>query len=232
MIFVVDSVIFDMDGVLIDSRPVIEDAWREVARRHGKHLSGAEVECYVHGRTGAQTVEMLFPQHGLEQRLAIWAEVDRIEESAKYDPIPGAREVIADLTRAGVPLALVTSSWPRKIQAVLEQVGLVGAFKVHVTRDDISHGKPHPAPYLLACQRLPVRPHRALVFEDSRSGVRSAVTAGTICVGVGTDDLADVGVATVVPDLTDLTVVPESPGSVRLHGSWPVTIRIGEQCHE
>ncbi|MEU7060690.1 HAD family phosphatase [Streptomyces sp. NPDC046197] len=202
----VDAVVFDMDGVLIDSRPVIENAWRDVARRHGRTLTAADAERYVHGRTGSETVRLLFPDHSDSDRSAIWAEVDKVEEEAPYPAVPGADALATGLADRGVLLALATSSWARKIDNALGGLDLLDVFAVRVTRDDVTHGKPHPDPYLAACRRLGVRPQRTLVFEDSVSGVRSAVSAGAVCVGIGTHELIGAGAITVAPDFTNLSV--------------------------
>ncbi|MFI8456272.1 HAD family hydrolase [Kitasatospora sp. NPDC085464] len=202
----VEAVVFDMDGVLIDSRPVIEEAWRTVARRHGRVLADPEVEEYVHGRTGDQTVRLIFPDRSDADRKAIWAEVDTVEEEAPYRAVAGADGLATRLWRAGVPIGLATSSWTRKIDNALGGLGLLDVFRVRVTRDDVERGKPHPDPYLAACRGLGIRPQRALVFEDSVSGVRSAVAAGSVCVGIGGPALVEAGAVVAVPDFTALLV--------------------------
>ncbi|MFD5656325.1 HAD family hydrolase, partial [Streptomyces hirsutus] len=123
----VEAVVFDMDGVLIDSRPVIEEAWRSVARRHGRVLADPEIEEYVHGRTGDQTVRLIFPDHSDADRKVIWAEVDTVEEEAPYLAVPGADGIATRLRHAGVPVGLATSSWTRKIDNALGGLDLRAA---------------------------------------------------------------------------------------------------------
>ncbi|MCX5200693.1 HAD family phosphatase [Streptomyces sp. NBC_00237] len=217
--YAVDGVVFDMDGVIIDSRPVIENAWREVARRHEVALDPATFEHYVHGRTGAETVRALFPDHSHDQRMALWKEVDQIEEEAAYEAIDGVCAFVRALDGLGVRLALATSSWPRKIDNALGGLGLADAFAVRITRDDVSRGKPHPEPYLAAADALGIPAPRLLVFEDSTSGVRSATAAGAITVGIGAANLTEVGAATTVADFTPLKAVHEPTGTVRLEGT-------------
>ncbi|WP_441249950.1 HAD family hydrolase [Kitasatospora sp. McL0602] len=216
----IDGVVFDLDGVLIDSRPVIEGAWRAVAARHGRVVTAAEAEQLVHGRSGAETVVALFPGLSADGRAAVWAEVDRVEEEARYAPVPGAVELVRLLAGAGVPLGLATSSWTRKIDNALGGLGLLELLPVRVTRDDVDHGKPHPAAYLTAGRLLGVPPERVLVFEDSLSGVHSAVAAGAVCVGVGVggSDLLGAGAVALTPDLTGLGLAPGGPGRARLTG--------------
>jgi sugar-phosphatase len=213
----VEAVVFDMDGVLIDSRPVIERAWSEVARRHGRALTAADAERYVHGRTGAETVRMLFPGRTDQERKAIWAEVDAVEEDSPYPAVPGADTMALALAGAGAALALVTSSWPRKIDNALGRLGLLHLFAERVTRDDVANGKPHPDPYLVATRRLGTDPARTLVFEDSVSGVASAVAAGTVCVGIGGRELRAAGAVAVTGDFTPLSA-EAGPDGILLTG--------------
>ncbi|GAA2246611.1 hydrolase [Streptomyces ruber] len=210
----VEAVVFDMDGVLIDSRTVIENAWRDVARRHGRVLASADIEHHVHGRAGAETVRLLFPDHTDDQRAAIWAEVDELEEESPYQAVPGADALVLRLAQEGVPLALATAGWPRKIENALGRLGILHLFDTRVTRDDVTRGKPHPDPYLKAFESLGSAPARTLVFEDSLSGVTSAVAAGAVCVGIGGDGLRRAGAVAVADDFTGLLLETDARGAV------------------
>ncbi|MEV8443520.1 HAD family phosphatase [Actinosynnema sp. NPDC051121] len=219
------AVVFDMDGVLIDSRSVIEFAWREAAREYlARDLTEEEVRDHVHGRNGSHTVATLFPGFDERRQRDIWRHVDRIEETAPYEAIPGAAEFVLALADAGTALALVTSSWPAKIDHALDMIGVRDALPVVVHRDEVSQGKPHPEPYLKACSRLGLPPDEVVVFEDSVSGVRSAVDAGAWCIGVGSEDLGDTGVLLTVPDFTGVSVqLEERPtATVLVDGGVPV----------
>ena len=205
----VRAVIFDMDGVIIDSGQVIERAWSQAAERRGVFITAEQARHSIHGRTGAQTVKALFPTRSAEEHLAIWREVDSIEEVAAYGAIAGVQTFLRSLHDSGVAMALVTSGWTRKVDNVLSALGLSDIFPLRITRDQVERGKPHPEPYLTACRELGIRPDRALVFEDSHSGVASAVSAGTVCVGVGDPALRALGAVDVVPDFTSLTVTAD-----------------------
>ena len=118
-------------------------------------------------------------------------------------------EAIAWARGAGIPLALVTSATTRWAARALEPLGGIDAFDTTVTRDDIEVGKPDPACYALACERLAVDAAAALACEDAPDGVRSAAGAGVgTVVGVTTSftarQLLDAGATTTVPDLTTL----------------------------
>ncbi|GLZ39352.1 HAD family phosphatase [Actinokineospora sp. NBRC 105648] len=200
----VKAVLFDMDGVVVDSRAVIEAAWGEVFTRYtGRVLTPAAIEEHVHGRVGSYTVAALFPEHP-DAHAEIWSAVDELEENAHYQLIPGVRDLLAALTARGTVVGLVTGSWRAKVRNVLSLLDLPTPFATVVTREDVVHGKPHPEPYLLACAALAVDPTDALVFEDSASGVRSALAAGSRCVGIGGADLAAEGAHHVIADFTEL----------------------------
>jgi HAD superfamily hydrolase (TIGR01509 family) len=96
--------------------------------------------------------------------------------------MPGARELLAEVSAAGVPRALVTSAHRDLMAAVLEKTG--AAFDVTVCADDIRHGKPDPEPYLLAAGLLGVDPGRAVALEDSLTGIASAEAAGCAVIAV------------------------------------------------
>lgn len=213
------AIVLDLDGVVIDSLPVIERAWREVAARHGRELTDADIVQHVHGRHGQHTLAALFPDRPSAEQQSIWAHVDRIEEEAAYRPIGGVQAFIGDTRRGGIPTALVTSSWPRKIDRALRLLDVADAFAVVVSREDVRRGKPFPDPYLTACSRLGVPPARALVFEDSTSGVESALAAGALCVRIhGDAGVHRPGVVATIPDFTSLRLRPAGPGRYLLHG--------------
>ena len=96
---------------------------------------------------------------------------------------PGARELIAGLKEAGVPLALVTMSWRELVDRVMPALPS-GTFSTIVCGDEVGHGKPHPEPYQTACAILEVDPATAIVIEDSPTGVASGLAAGCRVVGV------------------------------------------------
>lgn len=214
----IDAVVFDMDGVIIDSRRVIEDAWRTVAGRRGKIIQNKDFDRHVHGRVGAETVRILFPDAAQEEQRRIWAEVDRVEESARYAEIPGATGFISMLGANHVLLGLATSSWPRKVGHVLRMLGMADTFAAVVTRDDIAESKPHPEIYLKISDLLGVSVGKMLVFEDSSNGVKSAAAARAVCIGIGGEDLEAAGAIATVPNFRCLSLDRQSPESCDLAG--------------
>ncbi|WP_426238070.1 HAD family hydrolase [Pseudomonas sp. TWP3-2] len=176
-----------MDGVLIQSRDVIEFAWTSVARKYGVGVDQTFIDDHIHGRPGGHTLQTLFGQFDEDQRVAIKQEVDAIEQVSKCPMVPGVAAFIARLKDRAVPLALVTSSWRARVDHVLQQHDLTDVFDSIICRDDVRSGKPAPDPYCLAAAQLGRQSAECLVFEDSVSGVQSAVSSGAECIGIGDD---------------------------------------------
>jgi len=188
------AVCFDMDGVLIQSREVITYAWASVAHEYGIRVSESCIQEHIHGRPGSHTLSVLFGQYAESERQIIKQRVDAIEETSLCQLVPGVREILQALARFKVPVALVTSSWPARIAHVLDQHGLERTFSTVVCRDDVTQGKPDPACYRIAAARLRVPIENCLVFEDSQSGAKAAISAGAQCLGIGDDaSLIDLG---------------------------------------
>jgi len=118
----------------------------------------------------------------------------------QVDARPGARELVTELRRLGVPLALASNSPRFLVDDALATAGLADAFGIIVTSDDVEHPKPAPDIYLLACERLGVPPSHALALEDSASGVTAAKAAGLDCIAVPMFAETDVSAADRVVD--------------------------------
>ncbi|PDP87865.1 HAD family hydrolase [Glycomyces fuscus] len=193
------TVLFDLDGVLVDSTASIRAGLTAWAVERG--LDVATVLEHHHGRTDAGLVRLVAPH------LDPVAEAPRIEahEAAAGDgvrAVPGARELLAALDAQGRPWAIVTSGSDRIARSRIGTAGLPLP-RVLVTADQVAEGKPHPAPYLLGAERMGAAPGRCVVVEDSASGVRSGLDAGMPVVAVAsTTDPGELAHATtVVEDL-------------------------------
>lgn len=208
------AVLFDMDGVLIDSNAVIERAWREAAEIYGKTISDQDMIKHIHGQPGPHTIQALFSHLPIEDQKKVQAHIIYTENTANYDPIPGVTQLITSLNTAGVCVGIVTSGWREKIDSVTAMLGVQDCISVIVERDDVTRGKPFPDPYLLAAKRLGIPAEKTIVFEDSKSGVQSAVSAGAFCVGIGSNELVECGAKLAIPDFTSIEVIPQQGGDV------------------
>lgn len=108
------AVLFDMDGVLIDSNAVIERAWHEAAQISGKRLTEDNIVKHIHGQPGPHTIQALFSDLPLANQQRIQAHIIHVENTADYDPIPGVAELILSLHSAGICVGIVTSGWREK----------------------------------------------------------------------------------------------------------------------
>lgn len=196
----VGAILFDMDGVLIDSKAVIEQGWREAARIYGREITETDIIQHIHGQPGPHTIRALFHDLPLSDQQKIQAHIIDVENTADCEPIPGVAELISSLNSVGMTIGIVTSGWRYKIDRVIAQLQAESCISVIVERDDVIRGKPFPDPYLLAAERLGISASKTVVFEDSKSGVTSAVAAGAYCVGIGEEDLMPCGAKLIIPD--------------------------------
>ena len=198
------AALFDMDGVLIDSRGEVERIWGRLARATGRRLTEGQILRDVHGVPIETTLERLFPGLSDQDRAVFVRDVVSFEAQAEYRTLPGVDAILRALRMAGVPTALVTSGVRSKVDRVLPFLGLEGAFDAIVTADVVRRGKPDPEPYRTAAAHLGVEPGQCVVFEDSLSGLVSGAAAGAFCVGIGAAEaeLRAAGARFVVEDFT------------------------------
>jgi HAD superfamily hydrolase (TIGR01509 family) len=180
------AVLWDMDGTLVDTEPYWIGAEHEIVAEHGGVWSDQHAHALI-GKPLLVSGEYI-RAHGnvdLPAEQIVEQLLDRVVAgvSRRIPWRPGARELLDELVREGVPCALVTMSWTRLTDAVIEQLP-PGTFAAVVTGDQVRHGKPHPEPYLTAAARLGLRPGDCLAIEDSPTGTASAVAAGVPVVAV------------------------------------------------
>ncbi|MEU1881747.1 HAD family phosphatase [Streptosporangium sp. NPDC020072] len=181
-----DAVLFDMDGLLVDSEKIWFQVESEVMERLGGDWRPTDQENLVGGSMPSTVAYMLKASgSGADPAdVAAWmleGMTSRLAEGVEM--MPGAAELLAAVRRAGLPTALVTSSLRPIAEACLDGIGRHNFDRV-VTGDDVTRTKPDPEPYLLAASLLGVGPARCVVLEDSPNGVTSATAAGCRVVAV------------------------------------------------
>ncbi len=208
------AIIFDMDGVMIDSEPTWKIAEIEIFRKLGVPLTEAMTQqttglrmdaCVEYWRErypfAGDAAEISAETTG---KIADWAR-------ASGAPLPGVATAIAVMRRQGIPLGLATSSDFSLIEAVLQRLDLGDAFSAIASASEVDCGKPDPAVYQLCARRLGCAADQCIAIEDSVAGVQSATRAGMKCIAVGQataskDDLLGAGATRWLASLEDLGV--------------------------
>jgi HAD superfamily hydrolase (TIGR01509 family) len=177
----IDAVIFDMDGLLLDSERMFRDAMRAACADRGLVLADALYQSMI-GSSSAASRDLLCATFGSD----FPADELQSESHRHYDRLraegipqrPGVANILAHLQHAGIRCGVATSTATARARDKLHQAGILHLFDVLVGADDVTRHKPHPEPYLLAAARLGARPAHCVALEDSHNGVRAAAAAG------------------------------------------------------
>ena len=185
--------IFDMDGVIIDSEPIHARAKMATLREYGINLSAEEIglDKYV-GRSAKsfwEDMKIRFPETFTEAWQVMAGKkyekyMDILNNDASIQAIQGIPELLQCLKSKGYKIGLGSSSVRPMVKNVLTRFGIIEYFDALATGDEVEHAKPDPAIYLLAAQRLGVKPENCTVVEDAASGVKAAKAAGMQCIAV------------------------------------------------
>ena len=179
-------VIFDLDGVVVDSEPTHERANAEYLAGLGATLD-PELAAAMLGRRVRDLTDAIAKQAGLPpeevfagREAVFW----RLLEQAPLRPMPGLRSALARLTVAGLPLAVASSGTRGYVAHVLQRLGVAGAFAAVVSGEEVAEGKPDPGVYLLAAERLGADPATCVAVEDAPHGIAAARAAGMLVIAV------------------------------------------------
>ena len=181
-----DAIVFDLDGVLVDSEQVWDEVRREVTTERGGRWTD-EATTALQGMSTPEWAAYLVDVLGAEgppdelARVVIGRMAERYRD--RLPLLPGAVDAVRALS-SHWPLGVASSSPPELIRAVLAAAGLADRFRAVVSSEEVPRGKPAPDVYLAAAERLGVRPERAVAVEDSANGLRSAAAAGMTVVAV------------------------------------------------
>ncbi len=187
------GVVFDMDGVVIDSHPAHRAAWKSFLESVGRCTSDKELDFILDGRKREEILEYFLGKLDSEQIAEYGHRKDELLRSHgnRLEPMTGVVEFMDHLGTSGIRMALATSAGRRRACGTLEELGLAHYFETIVTGDEVAAGKPDPAIYHLAAARLHEAPGHLLAVEDAVSGVKAARGAGMRCVGVAHNGRAE-----------------------------------------
>jgi beta-phosphoglucomutase family hydrolase len=204
------AVIFDLDGVLIDSGAAHHQSWRLLAAELGQEVTAGRFAASF-GRQNRDIIPLLFGGGDDEARIRRLSErkeaLYRDLVRGRIPALPGAVALVRDCRRSGLKLAIGSSAPVENIHLALEEMGIADCFDAVVHDADVTRGKPDPEVFLIAAERLGVPPGDCVVIEDAPSGVQAALAAGMKAVGLTTYHAADrLAAANLVVDhLSDLS---------------------------
>ena len=181
------GVVFDMDGVLVDSYHAHLRSWQVVAAEQGRRMTEEEFAAGF-GRTSREIIAMWEGAQRYDDRQI--AELDRRKEAvfreilaADFPAMPGVHAMLRSLAAAGLALAVGSSGPPENVELVLDRLGERGLFGAVVHGMDVTRGKPDPQVFLTAAARLGIAPGCCAVVEDAPPGIEAAHAAGMAAVG-------------------------------------------------
>jgi HAD superfamily hydrolase (TIGR01509 family) len=203
------ALLFDLDGTLTETDSLHLPTWVDVLRPYGIEVDEEFYRERISGRSNSKIVEDLLPNLSAEdgQELADAKEASFRERTGELEPLLGLLNFLREGQQLGLRMALVTNAPEENVEAILLALELREFFDEVVLSDEVGTVKPDPAPYKAALDKLVVAPEEALAFEDSTSGIASAVGAGLPTVGIAStqapETLKDAGALMVAKDFAD-----------------------------
>jgi beta-phosphoglucomutase len=208
---VLKGVVFDFDGVIVDSHAVHQRAWRRFLESVGTSVSDEQLRFVLDGRKRDDILRHFLGNLDSDKLHEYGHQKEQIfrSEAANVQVIEGLLAFLEDLEEARLLLGIASSGSRSRVEFLLGRLALRQRFRVVVTGDEVESGKPNPELFLRAAQDLQIDPTELVVLEDAFSGVKAAKAAGMRCVGIAQADgasiLFDAGADHVVPDFRYLS---------------------------
>lgn len=184
------AVLFDMDGVIIDSNPAHKKAIVQFCNKYDKHLSDDEMKRYIWGRTNKEWIRHLFGEDLPDADLRVYADEKELLFRKIYEPdiklLKGLDKFLELLKSSNVPMAIGTSAPRANVDFVFKHTGIERYFDAVLDERAVTIGKPDPEIYLKAAKALNFDPSDCIVIEDSLSGVEAGKRAGCKVIGITT----------------------------------------------
>jgi beta-phosphoglucomutase len=201
-----------MDGVVIDSHPVHKKSWRLFLKSLGRDVTDEELDFVLEGSKREEILRHFLGDLRDDEIHEFGQQKEALfrQQAIDMQPISGFLDLLDQLARTGVAIALASSGSKTRVNYILEHLGVKQKFGAVVTGDDVKNGKPDPLIFTLAAERLGVSPSSALVVEDAVAGVQAAKAAGMKCLGIAqgnrTKVLLEAGADHVVADFRGLAL--------------------------
>jgi beta-phosphoglucomutase len=212
-----EGVIFDLDGVIVDSHPAHKQAWRTFFNSLGRQVTEDDLQFVLEGRKREDILRHFLGDLTEEQVKHYGAAKEALFRDSVQElrTIQGLNLFLDQIMQAGIPIALASSASRHRAEYMLEALGLRPLFKTVVTGDDVVKGKPDPALFVLAARGLGIQAAHALVCEDAVAGVQAAKTAGMRCLAIASNGrgslLTKAGADIVIPDFTSIKLEELKP---------------------
>lgn len=217
------AVIFDLDGVVADSHPVHEAAWKSLLLEEGLPAGSLDLKFLYAGHPRREILRHYLGALSAERLERLSARKDELylQYAPGLAPKRGVARVLRELRDAGIACALATSAGRARTDETLEQFGMAGSFAAVIAGNDVRAAKPSPDIFLLAASQVGAKPEECVVVEDSVAGVLAAKAAGMQCVGYAPrenhGELRDAGADDLISDFPERT--PRYFRSVLTHDS-------------
>lgn len=202
------AIFFDLDGTLVNTDPLHFRVWQQVLQDYGLEIDETFYKSRISGRLNPAIVQDILPTLSEADGLRVAEDKEaRFRELGQaLEPLAGLANMLAWTEELGLKRAVVTNAPPENARFLLDVLQLTEAFDTVVIAAEAGVGKPDPAPYRFALDRLNLTPDTVITFEDSPSGIRSSVGAGMATVGIASthapEHLCDAGAVMAVPDFT------------------------------
>jgi beta-phosphoglucomutase len=206
------AVIFDLDGVIVDSHPAHIKAWKIFLQSLGREVTDDQLSFVLEGRKRKDILHHFLGDLSDEQVELYGSQKEALFKDSVPDltPIKGVTAFLDALQTANIPMGLASSASRSRARYTLDQLNLRDRFQVIVTGDDVTQGKPDPELFRLAAQGLHVEPSDVLVCEDAIHGVQAAKSAGMKCLAIASNGrgpkLKQAGADRVICDFTCATL--------------------------
>ncbi|GFE69542.1 HAD family phosphatase [Chroococcus sp. FPU101] len=204
------ALLFDLDGTLADTNPIHFLSWQKILQQYGLEIDQDFYEYHISGKHNPQIIRDIFPDMSTEAGIKLADEKESLFRELATNlmkPLPGLVDFLNWATTQNLQLALVTNAPKANVDFMLNALELSNTFPIIVLGEELPKAKPDPIPYQITLDKLGIKPENAIAFEDSPSGIISAVGANILTVGVlsthPVEDLLKVGAKWVIEDFTD-----------------------------
>ncbi|MGB3403092.1 MAG: HAD family phosphatase [Microcoleaceae cyanobacterium] len=198
------AILFDLDGTLANTDPLHFKIWQELLKEQGIEINRESYQAKISGRQNPEIIQDLLPDFSQQDSVEFAEHKEQLfrEQAKSLEPLAGFLELLEWIEKQQLQTAVVTNAPRKNADFMLDALNLTERFKTVILGEDMTAGKPDPAPYQYCLKQLNIQPSEAIVFEDSPSGIRSAIAAEIDTIGMATThdptELKELGVSLVI----------------------------------